>query len=94
MLRDHGWHACAVSTDAASMAEIVSCKLLTLAVFMTAPRPVAIPQPSRETGSRGASLLILAQLTSWMTVYSENVEVPICNAARPCCAGAQQCKVW
>ena len=37
---------------------------LTLAVFMTAPKPVAMPQPRRQTDLRGASLLILATLTS------------------------------
>lgn len=37
---------------------------LTLAVFITAPKPVAMPQPKRQTDLRGASLLILATLTS------------------------------
>ena len=56
--------------------------IATLAVFMTAPRPVAIPHPSKHVVPRGASLLILATLTSWHTVYSEKVEVPICKAGR------------
>ena len=49
----------------------------TLAVFSTAPMPVVMPQPSRQTFSRGASLLILATETSGSTVYSLNVLVPM-----------------
>lgn len=39
--------------------------------------PVVIPQPSRQTLSRGASLGILATAISGMTVYSLKVEVPM-----------------
>ena len=49
----------------------------TLAVLNTAPIPVVMPQPSRQTLSSGASLLTLASDTSGTTVYSENVEVPM-----------------
>ena len=52
----------------------------TLAVFRTAPRPVDTPQPSKQALSRGALLSIFATLTSCTTVYSENVDVPICTA--------------
>jgi len=49
----------------------------TLAVFITAPMPVVTPQPSRQTFSSGAALLILASAISGSTVYSEKVEVPM-----------------
>ena len=49
----------------------------TLAVFSTAPMPVVMPQPSRQTFSSGASLLTLATAISGNTVYSLNVDVPM-----------------
>ena len=49
----------------------------TLAVLSTAPMPVVTPQPSRQTFSSGASLLILATAISGTTVYSQKVEVPM-----------------
>ena len=49
----------------------------TFAVFRTAPIPVVIPHPNRQTFSKGACELILATAISGSTVYSENVEVPI-----------------
>ena len=49
----------------------------TFAVFSTAPIPVVMPQPSRQTLSRGAAGLIFAKAISGSTVYSENVDVPI-----------------
>ncbi len=49
----------------------------TFAVFSTAPIPVVIPQPNKQTLSNGASGLILATAISGSTVYSENVDVPI-----------------
>lgn len=39
--------------------------------------PVGMPQPKRQTLSRGAAGLILATLTSCTTVNSEKVEVPM-----------------
>ena len=53
-----------------------------LAVLSTAPMPVVTPQPSRQTTSRGAASSILATLSSWTTVYSEKVDVPICALPR------------
>ncbi len=58
--------------------------MFTLAVLRTAPRPVETPQPSRQALSNGALLSILATLTSWTTVYSEKVDVPICNITHMC----------
>lgn len=49
----------------------------TLAVFCTAPQPVASPHPSRLTLSSGASPRILATLSSCSTVYCEKVDVPM-----------------
>ena len=49
----------------------------TLAVFHTAPHPVAMPHPSNATLSSGAEGLILATLTSCTTVYSEKLEMPM-----------------
>ena len=49
----------------------------TFAVFNTAPMPVVIPQPSRQTLSSGAAGLIFAKAISGSTVYSEKVEVPM-----------------
>ena len=49
----------------------------TFAVLITAPIPVVIPHPSRQTFSRGASELIFASAISGSTVYSEKVEVPM-----------------
>ena len=49
----------------------------TLAVFSTAPMPVVMPQPSRQTFSSGALSLIFATAISGRTVYSLNVEVPM-----------------
>ena len=49
----------------------------TLAVFSTAPMPVVMPQPSRQTFSSGAALLIFASEISGSTVYSLNVLVPM-----------------
>ncbi len=49
----------------------------TLAVLSTAPMPVVMPQPSRQTLSSGAALLILARAISGTTVYSEKVEQPM-----------------
>ena len=49
----------------------------TLAVFSTAPIPVVMPQPSRQTLSRGAAGFTLAAEISAITEYSEKVEVPM-----------------
>ena len=49
----------------------------TLAVFSTAPMPVVMPQPSRQTLSSGARALTFATAISGSTVYSENVLVPM-----------------
>ncbi|MPN27728.1 hypothetical protein SDC9_175162 [bioreactor metagenome] len=49
----------------------------TLAVFLTAPRPVVTPQPSRQTCSGLASGLTLASETAATTVYSLKVEQPM-----------------
>ena len=49
----------------------------TFAVFSTAPMPVVMPQPSRQTFSSGASARILASAISGTTVYSAKVEVPM-----------------
>ncbi len=49
----------------------------TLAVFLTAPKPVVTPQPKRATLSKGARSSILTTLISLTTVYSLNVLVPI-----------------
>ena len=43
----------------------------------TAPHAVVIPQPSRQTRSRGALGLTATTETSATTVYCEKVEVPI-----------------
>ncbi len=40
--------------------------------------PVVTPQPSRQILSSGAALSTLATLSSCTTVYSANVDVPIC----------------
>lgn len=45
----------------------------------TAPQAVVIPQPRRQTFSRGALGLTATTETSATTVYCENVEVPICS---------------
>ena len=45
--------------------------------FVTAPQAVVIPQPRRQTLSRGALLSTATTETSATTVYWENVEVPI-----------------
>ena len=50
---------------------------VTFAVFSTAPMPVVMPQPKRQTLSRGAFGLIFATEISGSTVYSENVLVPM-----------------
>src|SRR5689334_1904674 len=56
----------------------------TLAEFSTAPMPVVIPQPSKQTFSRGAFFGIFASAISGNTVYSENVEVPMkCRICLP-----------
>lgn len=47
---------------------------------MIAPKPVVIPQPSRQALSRGALGLTATIDTSDTTVYCEKVEVPICGA--------------
>ena len=49
----------------------------TLAVFSTAPMPVVMPQPSRQTLSSGARAFTFATAISGSTVYSENVLVPM-----------------
>ena len=49
----------------------------TFAVFNTAPMPVVMPQPSKQTFSSGALSLILATAISGSTVYSLKVEVPM-----------------
>ena len=49
----------------------------TLAVLSTAPMPVVMPQPSRQTLSSGAALFTLAVEISAMTEYSEKVDVPM-----------------
>ncbi|MND08753.1 hypothetical protein D3C83_316010 [compost metagenome] len=49
----------------------------TLAVLITAPMPVVTPQPSRQTFSSGAALLITAVDTSATTVYSLKVLQPM-----------------
>ena len=49
-----------------------------MAVLVTAPMPVVTPQPSRQILSSGAALSTLATLSSCTTVYSANVDVPIC----------------
>ena len=50
---------------------------VTFAVFKTAPMPVVIPQPSRQTLSSGAAGLIFASAISGSTVCSENVLQPM-----------------
>ena len=49
----------------------------TLAVFSTAPIPVVMPQPRRQTLSSGAALLTLASAISGTSVYSEKVLQPM-----------------
>ena len=49
----------------------------TLAVFLTAPRPVVTPQPSKHTCSGLAAGLILASETAATTVYSLKVLQPM-----------------
>merc|ERR1719356_743742 len=49
----------------------------TLALFQTAPKPVATPQPKRHAFSKSALGSILAHEISASTVYSANVEQPI-----------------
>jgi hypothetical protein len=49
---------------------------LPFAVFSTAPIPVVIPHPSRQTFFRGAAELILATAISGTTVYSETSTCP------------------
>src|SRR5207249_10175640 len=49
----------------------------TLAVFSTAPMPVVMPQPSRQTLSSGARAFTFATAISGSTVYSEKVLVPM-----------------
>jgi hypothetical protein len=51
--------------------------VLTPGCFVTAPQPVVIPHPSRQTLSSGAFSLIATTDTSATTVYWENVETPI-----------------
>src|SRR5262245_26145247 len=56
----------------------------TFAEFRTAPMPVVMPQPSKQTFSSGAFLLIFASAISGSTVYSENVDVPMkCRICLP-----------
>lgn len=43
----------------------------------TAPQAVVIPQPNKQTRSRGAFGLTATTETSATTVYCEKVEVPI-----------------
>ena len=50
---------------------------VTLAVLSTAPMPVVMPQPSKQTFSSGAALLITARAISGITEYSAKVEQPI-----------------
>jgi hypothetical protein len=45
--------------------------------FETAPQPVVMPHPSRQTLSSGALLLMATTDTSATTVYCEKVETPI-----------------
>ncbi len=49
----------------------------TRAVWRTAPTPVVMPQPSRQTLSSGACFGTLASAISGSTPYSEKVEVPM-----------------
>jgi len=49
----------------------------TLAVFSTAPIPVVMPHPSRQTFSSGASGRTFASAISGTTVYSAKVDVPM-----------------
>ena len=53
-------------------------------MLVTAPMPVATPQPSRQILSSGAALSTLATLSQCRTVYSEKVEVPICMPGGDC----------
>jgi hypothetical protein len=46
--------------------------------FVTAPQPVVMPHPSRQTLLKSAFSLTATTDTSATTVYCENVEVPIC----------------
>lgn len=53
-------------------------------MLTAAPYPVLIPHPRRQTLSRGAAGSILATATWFITVYSENVLVPMnCNTFFP-----------
>jgi hypothetical protein len=46
-------------------------------VFTAAPYPVVMPQPNKQTLSKGASGWIFATEISGITVYCENVDVPM-----------------
>jgi hypothetical protein len=50
--------------------------------LVRAPKPVVIPQPSKQALSRGALGLIATIDTSATTVYWEKVEVPIYSTRR------------